>query len=140
MRLVFGDSVSSKKMAASYNWPSVVMAIKVNKCNHLEAKNFMLSMRNSKMIEEIFNDCHVVDDHEAYEKFHTIKCECRTELHSNEKFEVEQFLTVTLFTNKNRQEPSRTDKSRQAPTRGIFMHFSIKILLIRPYLCVIYPN
>ena len=94
MRLVFGDSFFSTKMAASYNWPSVVMAIKVNKCNHLEAKNFMLSVRNSKMIEEIFNDCHVVDDHEAYDKYHTIKCECRTELHSDEKFEVEQYLTV----------------------------------------------
>ena len=34
---------------------------------------------------------------------------------------------VTLFTDKNRQEP----------TRGIFMHYSIKIL---PYVCVIYPN
>ena len=30
---------------------------------------------------------------------------------------------VTLFTDKNRQEPTRTDKSRQEPTRGIFMHF-----------------
>ena len=48
--------------------------------------------------------------------------------------------TVTLFTDKNRQEPSRTDKSRQEPTRGIFIHFSIKILLIRPYVCVIYAN
>ena len=39
-----------------------------------------------------------------------------------------------------RQEPTRADKSRQEPTRGIFMHFLIKILLTRPYVCVIYPN
>ena len=39
-----------------------------------------------------------------------------------------------------RQEPTRADKNRQEPTRGIFIHFSIKILLIRPYLYVIYPN
>ena len=36
--------------------------------------------------------------------------------------------------------PTRTDKSRQEPTRGIFMHFSIKLLLIRPYSCVVYLN
>ena len=47
---------------------------------------------------------------------------------------------VTLFTDKNRQAPTRAVKNRQEPTRGIFMHFLIKILLTRPYLCVIYPN
>ena len=34
MRLIFGDSVNSTKMAASYNWPAVVMAIKLHKCDH----------------------------------------------------------------------------------------------------------
>ena len=30
----------STKLAASYNWPSVVMAIKLHKCDHFEAKSF----------------------------------------------------------------------------------------------------
>ena len=38
--------------------------------------------------------------------------------------------SVTLFTDKNRQEPSRTDKSRQVPTRGIFMYFRLKYYLL----------
>ena len=67
-------------MAASYNWPSVVMEIKLNKSDHFEAKSFKISLRNSKMIEEVFHDCHDVEDHEAFEKVHTIKCECKTEL------------------------------------------------------------
>ena len=67
-------------MAASYNWPSVVMAIKLNKSDHFEAKSFKISLRNSKMIEEVFHDCHDVEDHEAFKKVHTIKCECKTEL------------------------------------------------------------
>ena len=45
----------------------------------------------------------------------------------------EMVWAVTLFIDKNRQELSRADKRH-------FMHFSIKILLIRPYVCVIYPN
>ena len=72
--LIFGDSVYSTKMAASYNWPSEVMAIKLHKCDHFETKSFMISIRNSKLIEEVFNDCHYVDNHEAFEKGYSIKC------------------------------------------------------------------
>ena len=42
----------------------------------------------------MFNDCHNVDNYQAFEKGYSIKCECKTELNSNEKFEVENFLTV----------------------------------------------
>ena len=49
-RLIFGDSVYSTKMVASYIWRSVVMAIKLHKCDHLETKSFMISVRNSKLI------------------------------------------------------------------------------------------
>ena len=38
-------------------------------------------------------------------------------------------MTVTLI----------TDKSCQEATRGFFYAFSIKILFIRPYSCVVYP-
>ena len=94
MWLIFGYSVYSTKMAASYNWPSVVMAIKLHKCDHFETKRFMISVRNPKLIEEVFNDCNKVDNHKTFEKGYSIKCECKTELNSNEKFEVENFLTV----------------------------------------------
>ena len=81
-------------MVASYSWPSVGMAIKLHKCDHFETKSFMISVRNSKVIEEVVNDCHNVDNHEAFEKGYSIKCECKTELNLNEKFEVKNFLTV----------------------------------------------
>ena len=53
----------------------------------------MISVKISKLIEEVFNDCHN-DNHKAFEKGYSIKCECKTELNSNEKFEVVNFLTV----------------------------------------------
>ena len=74
MQLIFGHSVYSTKMAASYNWPSEVMAIKLHKCDHFETKSFMISVRNSKLIEEVFNDCHNVYNHEGFEKDYSIKC------------------------------------------------------------------
>ena len=80
--LIFGDSVYSTKLVASYNWPSMVIAIKLDKCDHFETKSFMISVRNSKSIEEVFNDCHNVDNHEVFEKGYSIKC--KTELNSNE--------------------------------------------------------
>ena len=101
MRLIFGDPVYSTKMAASNNWPSVVMAFKLHKCDHFEIKSFMISERNSKLIEEVFKDCHIVDNHKAFEKGYSIKCKCKTELNSNEKFEVENFLTVGEIVDKS---------------------------------------
>ena len=60
----------------------------------------MISVRNSKLIEEMFNDCHNVDNHKTFEKGYSIKCQCKTELNSNEKFEVENFLTVGKIVDK----------------------------------------
>ena len=49
IRSIFDDSVYvTNKMAASYNWPSSVMAIKINKCDHVETKNMMISVKNTK--------------------------------------------------------------------------------------------
>ena len=45
---------------ASYILPSSVMAIKFNKCDHTEAKSLMICVRNAKLIEEIFNEVHIV--------------------------------------------------------------------------------
>ena len=59
----------------------------------------MISVRNLKLIEEAFKDCHNIDNHEAFEKGHSIKCKCKTELNVNEKFEVENFLTVVEIVN-----------------------------------------
>ena len=84
MRFIFGDSVYSTKLMASYNWPSMVIAIKVHKCDHFETKSFKISVRNLKLIEEVFNDCHNVDNHEVFEKGYSIKCNGKTELNSNE--------------------------------------------------------
>ena len=100
MQLIFGGPVFSTKMGASYNWPSVVMAIKLHKCDHFETKSFMISARNLKLIEEVFNNCHNVDNHEAFEKGYSVKCECKTELNLNIKFEVENFLTVEEISDK----------------------------------------
>ena len=97
IQLIFCDSVYSTKMAASYNWQSVVMAIKLYKCDHFETKSFMISVRNSKLIEEVFNACHNVDNNEAFEKGYSIKWEWKTELNSNGKFEGE---IVDKFNNK----------------------------------------
>ena len=72
MQLIFRDSVYSTVMAASYKWPSVVMAIKLHKCDHFETKSFMISVRNLKLIEEVFNDCHNVDNHKGFEKDYSI--------------------------------------------------------------------
>ena len=79
---------------ASYSLPSSVMAIKFNKCDHTEAKSLMICVRNAKLIEEIFNDHHIIADHESYEKYYMVKSFCKTELNSSEKFEVENILTV----------------------------------------------
>ena len=67
MLLIFEDSAYLTKMAVPYNWLSVIMAIKLHKCDHIETKSFMISVRNSKLIEEVFNDCHNGDKHEAFE-------------------------------------------------------------------------
>ena len=46
----------------------------------------MISVRNLKLIiEEVFNDCHNVDNHKAFEKGYSIKCECKTELNWSRK-------------------------------------------------------
>ena len=79
---------------ASYSLPSSVMAIKFNKCDHTEAKSLMICVRNAKLIEEIFNDHHIIADHESYEKYYMVKSFCKKELNSSEKFEVENILTV----------------------------------------------
>ena len=71
-----------------------MMAIKFNKCDHTEAKSLMIYVRNAKLIEEIFNDHHIIADHESYEKYYMVKSFCKTELNSSEKFEVENILTV----------------------------------------------
>ena len=76
------------------------MAIKLHKCDHFKTKSFTISARNLKLIEEMFNNCHNVDNHEAFEKGYSIKCECKTELNLNEKFEVENFLTVEEISDK----------------------------------------
>ena len=81
IRSIFDDSAYvTNKMAASYNWPSSVMAIKINKCDHVETKNMMVSIKNTKLIVEIFNDHHIVEDGDAFEKSYSLKCECKTEL------------------------------------------------------------
>ena len=51
----------------------------------------MISVKNTKLIEEIFNDHHIVEDGDAFEKGYSLKCECKTELNSSEKFEVENY-------------------------------------------------
>ena len=79
---------------ASKCWPSSVMAIKLNKCDHTEAKSLMISVRNTNLIEEIFYNHHDIADHDSYEKCYTIRAFCKTELNSSETFEVENFLTV----------------------------------------------
>ena len=66
----------------------------INKCDHVETKNMMVSVKNTKLIEEIFNDHHIVEDGDAFEKGYSLKCECKTELNSSEKFEVENYLTL----------------------------------------------
>ena len=59
IRLIIGDSLYYFfNMAAPVYWPSSVVAIKMNKCDQLETKNFMVSVRNTKLIKEVFNDHH----------------------------------------------------------------------------------
>ena len=72
------------------------MAIKFNKCDHTEAKSLMICVRNAKLIEEIFNDHHIIADHESYEKYYLVKSFSKTELNSSEKFEVENIPELTL--------------------------------------------
>ena len=67
-------------MAAPVYWPSSVVAIKMNKCDHLETKNFMVSVRNTKLIEEVFNDHHPGAEGDEFEKTYTLKSQCKTEL------------------------------------------------------------
>ena len=67
-------------MAAPVYWPSSVVAIKMNKCDHLETKNFMVSVRNTKLIEEVFNDHHPGAE---FEKTYTLKSQCKTQLNGH---------------------------------------------------------
>ena len=67
-------------MAAPVYWPSSVVAIKMNKCDHLETKNFMVSVRNTKLIEEVFNDHHPGAEGDEFEITYTLKSQCKTEL------------------------------------------------------------
>ena len=60
----------------------------------METKNMMVSVKNTKLIEEVFNDHHIVEDGDKFEKGYSLKCECKTELNSSEKFDVENYLTV----------------------------------------------
>ena len=85
---------------ASQCWPCTVMAIKLNKCGHTEAKSLMLLVRNRNLVEEIFNNHHDIVDHEWYEKCYTMQAFCKTEMNSPDKFEVENFLTVREVMNK----------------------------------------
>ena len=104
--IYFSDAVNLQRFGILnkddnfYNWLSVVMAIKLHKCDHFETKSFMSSERNLKLIEEVFKDCHNVDNHEAFENGYSIKWECKTELNSNKKLEVENFLTVREIVDK----------------------------------------
>ena len=94
---------------ASYSLPSNVMAIKFNKCDHTEAKSLMICVRNAKLIEEIFNDHHIITDHESYEKYYMVKSFCKTELNSSEKFEVKNILTVGEVVDSNMKGFPRID-------------------------------
>ena len=87
-------------MAAPVYWPSSVVAIKMNKCDHLETKNFMVSVRNTKLIEEVFNDHHPGAEGDEFEKTYTLKSQCKTKLNSTDTFEVENYLTVGELVNK----------------------------------------
>ena len=46
----------------------------------LPARLGVISVKNTKSIEEIFNDHHIVEDGDAFEKGYSLKCECKTEL------------------------------------------------------------
>ena len=78
---------------ASKCWPSSVMAIKLNTCDHTEAKSLMISVRNTNLIDKILNNHHDIADHDSYEKCYAIRAFCKTEHNSSETFEVENFLT-----------------------------------------------
>ena len=86
MRLIFEDSAYLTKMVVPYNWLSMIMAIKLHKCDHIETKSFMISVRNSKLIEEVFNDCHNEDIHEAFEKAIPSNANAKLNSNSNENW------------------------------------------------------
>ena len=70
-------------MAAPVYWPTSVVAIKMNKCDHVETKNFMVSVRNTKLIEEVFNDHHPGAEGDEFEKTYTLKSQCKTQLNGH---------------------------------------------------------
>ena len=91
------------------------MAIKFNKCDHTEAKSLMICVRNAKLIEEIFNDHHIIADHESYEKYYMVKYFYKTELNWSEKFEVENILTVGEVVNKLNALNFRASELKRVP-------------------------
>ena len=52
-------------MEASYNWPSSMMAI-TNKSKRHGDKNIMVSIKNTKLMAEVFKEHHVVDDGDTF--------------------------------------------------------------------------
>ena len=60
----------------------------------------MVSVRNMKLIEEVFNDHHPGAEGDEFEKTYTLKSQCKTELNSTDTFEVENYLTVGELVNK----------------------------------------
>ena len=53
-------------MEASYNWPSSMMAITINKSKRHGDKNIMVSIKNTKLMVEVFKEHHVVDDGDTF--------------------------------------------------------------------------
>ena len=69
------------------------MAIKMNKCDHIETKSLMVSVRNTKLLDKVFNDHHPGTESDEFAKGYILKSQCKTELNLTDTFKVvEEFV------------------------------------------------
>ena len=78
-------------------WRLCVMAIKMNKRDQLETKSFMVSVKNTKLLEEVFNNHYPDVEGDKFKKGYTLKSQCKTELNSTDTFEVENYTIQSIM-------------------------------------------